>query len=183
MAGIVDLINAVLGAKAPQQNVTTSGDAPIKELGKAVNISKPEQVLSVFQKEFQDPALVSALMGNADVETGGSFDHAQKQYGGGPGRGLFQMEGSMLKAYNGYMKKYGVEDSVETQAKFVKSILTSGNEYDIGAGNRKKVQLAISTGDPNVITEAFTNYVERPGVPHMDRRIKATQNWYNKISK
>lgn len=54
MAGIVDLINAVLGAKAPQKNVTDSGVAPIQEMAKTVSAT-PEQ-----QAEIEELAKIIA---------------------------------------------------------------------------------------------------------------------------
>ena len=50
-------------------------------------------------------AATAGIMGNIAVETGGSFDFRQKQFGGGPGRGLFQFEGGHLKAYNEFLAR------------------------------------------------------------------------------
>ena len=54
------------------------------------------------------PEVTAALMGNIDVETGGSFDYLQQQDGGGPGQGLFQLEGSKKESYNNYLNDNGL---------------------------------------------------------------------------
>jgi hypothetical protein len=151
---------------------------------KKVNIERnPDLVLNTLNKKFKSPALVSALMGNIEHETGGSFDYAQKQYGGGPGRGLIQMEGGMLDAYGGYLNKTKSADSAESQSDFLYNIMNNDTYYDIGAGHRKKMQEAIASGDPIAITTEFVNRVERPGKPMIDRRIEATKKWFNKIGR
>ena len=40
------------------------------------------------------------ILANISVETDGTFDYGMEQYGGGPGRGMFQFEGSQLRDYN-----------------------------------------------------------------------------------
>ena len=63
----------------------------------------------------------------------------------------------------------------------MKSVLLGGELYDIGAGNRKKLQEAFKTNDPKVITEAFSDYFEKPGVPHKEKRTKSASKWYEQL--
>ena len=54
------------------------------------------EIIYILKKEGFSPKESAAILGNIDVETDGSFDYLQKQYEGGPGRGLFQFEGLKL---------------------------------------------------------------------------------------
>ena len=146
-------------------------------------INKESEVTDLLKKHFPDDSAVAGILGNMEVETGGSFDYEQKQVGGS-GQGLIQMDGGMKDAYfNTYLKNNNKEDSAESQVLFIKDILNSGENYDIGAGHRKKLKEAFESKDPQRISDEFTNRVERPGVPHLERRKKATEKFYNKFKK
>ena len=78
-----------------------------------------ENVKSILQSTFDSPAITSGILGNIDVETGGTYDFTQKQKTSkkdifGPGRGLFQMEGGMLKAYDAILAKTNFPDSAKS---------------------------------------------------------------------
>jgi hypothetical protein len=121
-------------------------------------------------------------MGNIDVETGGSFDAIQKQRGGGAGEGLFQFTFEpMKKAYRAYLKKNELQDSPYAQIDFVQSAINGKNDYDMGWRNRQEIQEAFKTNNPEVIAGAFSDKFEKPGKPHNDRRMKSTNNWFNKL--
>ena len=45
----------------------------------------------LLEKGFSEEA-AAGIMGNIDIETGGSYDYQQKQKGGGKGYGLFQFD-------------------------------------------------------------------------------------------
>jgi hypothetical protein len=118
-------------------------------------------------------------MANIDVETGGSFDPRQKQYSGGPGRGLFQMESGQgkLDEYQTWLKKTGRQDSDASQIQFFRdTIYDPSGVRDIvgvdvaGFGNAEKLREVFETDDPAKIAEAVSNLWEKPGVPHMERR-------------
>lgn len=138
---------------------------------------KAQGVFDLLKETFGSREVAAGILGNIDVETGGSFDYGQKQYKGGPGRGLLQMEGQMLRAYNNYLGKNMMDDSAESQIKFLKSALDSDSDYDIGAGHRRKLQEAFKSGDIDRISEEFSNRFLRPGKPHLERRKKAAQYW------
>lgn len=171
---LMDLVSLI----SPQDVIQKQ--SAMDDMAKMANKSGRDYVVFAVKNRFDNPALQAAILASIDHETGGSFDPYQKQYGGGPGRGLIQMEGMMLKGYQNYLKKIGVADSVDAQLDFLKNILESGNNYDIGAGHRQQMQKAIATGNPEIILQEFTNRVERPGKPMMDKRYKALKNWVGK---
>jgi hypothetical protein len=118
------------------------------------------------------PETVAGIMGSIAVETGNSFRYDQKQKGGGPGRGLFQMEGKMLEAYREYLKNTDSVNSLNSQIDFVSSALLDNSIYDIGAGHRKKLKEAFESGNVEKITTEFSKRFLRPGKPHLKRRLK-----------
>ena len=117
----------------------------------------------------------AAMMGNIDVETGGSFDYTTKQRGGN-GYGLFQFD-FMKQYYNKWRDEQKLQDSAETQIKFVKATLTDRKDI-VGAGNVKKINDALNGNDLDNATTVFCNLWEKPGVPHLDRRIAAAKKYY-----
>jgi len=133
-------------------------------------------VIQILSEKYS-PAVVAAIIGNIDVETGGSFDPGQKQYNNGKGRGIFQMESGMLEAYNKYIQDRKISNTAQAQINFMSNILSSGSIYDIGAGNRKKVKEAFDSGDVDRITKEFSNRVLRPGTPHLDRRLNSARSY------
>ena len=116
---------------------------------------------------------IPALMGNISVETGGTFDPFQQQEGG-DGHGLFQFSGNHLKAYKKWLRAIGFPDSGYNQALFVNSnVYAKDTPYDLGWKARGLLQDAFS-GDLSTQdkTRIFSDVYEKPGVPHMDRRIE-----------
>ena len=133
-----------------------------------------------------DDAAIAGIMGNIEVETGGSFNPQQKQYSGGPGRGLFQMESGAgkLDEYQTWLKKTGRTDSDASQIQFFRdTIYDPSGVKDIvgvdvaGFGNAEKLRDVFETDDPAKIAEAVSNLWEKPGVPHMERRKEAAAKY------
>ena len=143
--------------------------------------SNKQIVFKLLMNKFNDPAVVAGIMGNIGHETGGSFDYLQQQFGGGPGRGLIQMEGKMLDAYNKFLSINKLTDSGEAQIDFIKNIIDSDDNYDIGAGHRKKLVKIFKSGDPALIAEEFSTRVERPGKPQLEKRKKLALEYFGKI--
>jgi len=141
------------------------------------------QLLS--ESGFNDAA-IAGIMGNIEVETGGSFDPQQKQYSGGPGRGLFQMESGegKLDEYQTWLKKTGRTDNDASQIQFFRdTIYDPSGVKDIvgvdvvGFGNAEKLRDMFETDDPAKIAEAVSNLWEKPGVPHTERRKEAAAKY------
>jgi hypothetical protein len=137
--------------------------------------SKTEFVRNILSSRYS-PQVVAGIMGNIDVETGGSFDPMQKQTKG-PGRGLFQMEKKMLRAYNKYIEDNDLKNTAQSQLDFMSEILSNSNVYDIGAGHRKAMKKAFESGDVDMITGEFSKRVLRPGKPHLDRRLESARRF------
>ena len=137
--------------------------------------SKIDFVKNILSNRYS-PQAVAAIMGNIDVETGGSFDPTQKQQKG-PGRGLFQMEGKMLRAYNKHIADNNLKNTAQSQLDFMSEILSNSGVYDIGAGHRKALKKAFESGDVDKITSEFSKRVLRPGKPHLDRRLESSRRF------
>lgn len=182
--GIIDLLSSK--AASEERNLLgVSSEDQAKSLmimAQSAIQSTPDYVVHSVRNTFNNPKLAAAVLGNIEHETGGSFDYKKKQYGGGPGRGLFQMEYKpMISAYNNFLKDHNIDDSADGQIKFINDILSSDKYYDIGAGNRKKMIEVINNGDVKKITEEFSRRVLRPGKPQEEKRIKAADKWYKNI--
>lgn len=138
--------------------------------------ARTEFVQNLLSSRYS-PQVVAGIMGNIDVETGGTFDPTQKQGSGGVGRGLFQMGGKMLRAYNKYLTDNGLKNTAKSQIDFMSEILSSPDIYDIGDGHRKAIKKAFKSGDVDTITKEFSERVLRPGIPHLDRRLESARRF------
>lgn len=168
LAGLVSVI---------EQNKANNPQSVMADMANSsVGVGR-DYVYSAVRNRFKNPALQSAILASIEHETGGSFNPFQKQYGGGKGRGLIQMEGQMLDGYKKYLNTTKMPDGVDSQLDYLNNIMSNNKYYDIGSGHRQRLQEAINTNDPNVILKEFTNRVERPGKPLMDRRIEALNRW------
>lgn len=127
-----------------------------------------------------NPLIASALLGHMDVETGGTYDYKQKQKGG-EGYGLLQFSGKMKEAYFDYLKKNKTEDSAVNQVDFIGDVLGGDEHYDIGAGNRQKIQEAFKEGNLENITAVLQDRFIKAGKPHMQRRFSSANTWLNKL--
>ena len=131
------------------------------------------------------PEVAAAIMGNIDVESG--FDPNKKQILNdgtiGRGRGLFQMEigGPMFTAYQQYIKNNNMPNTGGSQINFVMQALKDDSVYDIGSGNRKKLQAAFKTGNVDLIKREFSKRFLRPGKPHLNRRLKSSRKFSQQI--
>lgn len=140
------------------------------------------EIIALLKKRGYSDAAVAGILGNIDVETGGTYDFTQAQVGGGPGRGLFQMGDGMLTAYQEYLKKNKLTDGVAPQINFMDSALTNDNDYEVGGGHLKHIANAFASGSPEQATAQFSDRFLRPqeGKEHMDRRLKSANAWWNK---
>jgi len=140
---------------------------------------------------------IAAIMGNIAVETGNTFDHTQKQKGGGGGYGLFQFTGRHKDDYFDWIKGNKIPDTHFSQAKFVHDNIYATGEYghDLGWRARGVLQesldepvptpMALSQGAQDRVevskkTRTFANVYEKAGKPHMNRRLKAAHDWNKK---
>jgi len=149
-------------------------------------VADSNRIRQLLSESGFDDAAIAGIMGNIEVETGGSFNPQQKQYSGGPGRGLFQMESGAgkLDEYQTWLKKTGRQDSDASQIQFFRdTIYDPSGVRDIvgvdvaGFGNAEKLRDVFETDDPAKIAEAVSNLWERPSVPHMERRKEAAAKY------
>lgn len=126
------------------------------------------------------PEAAAGILGNMYVETGPKqrYQYEAKQVGG-PGRGLFQMEGNMLKSYNGWLKSEKRTDSPYAQIDFMKETIYGSKQGIIGQGNAQKIRESFDSGNATVAATAFANLWERPNVnrnPKYNERTTAAEN-------
>jgi hypothetical protein len=134
----------------------------------------------LLEKGFSKEA-AAGIMGNIDVETGGSYNYQQKQKGGGKGYGLFQFD-FMNKYYQDYLKQNELEDSANTQIDYMYDTIY-GNEAMFSTKDKKALREALESGNVQQTTKGFQDIFENPGVPHEERRMKSAEDIYNKYNK
>ena len=186
MAGLLDYMQRPIGmpenmSSDPADQAVMSIPQPQRKPGGLLGVDAPQPTSKIdFVKNIlsnrYSPQVAAAIMGNIDVETGGSFDPMQKQQKG-PGRGLFQMEGKMLRAYNKHIADNSLKNTAQSQLDFMSEILSNSGVYDIGAGHRKALKKAFESGDVDKITSEFSKRVLRPGKPHLDRRLESSRRF------
>ena len=87
------------------------------------------EIIKHLKDKGYSNAAISGILGNIDVETGGTFNHEEKQdklkFGDelGDGYGLFQFSGSMKKNYNKWIKDNKIKDSIESQIDFMDEVV------------------------------------------------------------
>tara|TARA_R100001463_G_scaffold51477_1_gene102157 strand:+ start:960 stop:5027 length:4068 start_codon:yes stop_codon:yes gene_type:complete len=127
---------------------------------------------------------IAGVLGNIDVETGGTFDYLQKQIGG-PGRGLFQLDpsGPLPKLYEEFKLEKNLKDSPIAQLDFFHETIFGDKKYRevIGYGNARKLKKIMTEGTPAEISVEIMKRWERPSKPHTQRRIESTNNIFKLI--
>ena len=118
---------------------------------------------SLLRAGFEEDE-IPALLGNIDVETGGTFDFTQVEdtTRKNKGYGLFQFTGGHLSSYLDYLKDTNQKDSADAQANFVyANIYSNDPPHVIGAGNQKKIQKAFDDGSSADKSDVFGRWYER----------------------
>ena len=165
--------------------VTNNRIAPTSYREAAIGVvanKTPDSISSYLKSDKKlRPEAIAGILGNIDVETGGTFDAAQKQ-SGGPGYGLFQLEGSKQKSYNKFIANKGMEDSPQSQLEYMYETIYGSLKKEIGYGNAKKLRKIFATGTVEEITTAFEQIWERPGKPHSSRRLKSAKEHYKNLT-
>ena len=157
MAGIDALMNLVQAVKSA---VGAGTDSPQQEI---IDLLK--------DKGYSDKA-IAGILGNIELETGGTFDYQQKEKGEGEGYGLFQFDpGGMLPYYNKYLEESGMSDSVVAQIDFMDKVakgdITYYNEKDdkdvpiLGYGNVNKLQESFEKDNVGEIAKDFNTIFEK----------------------
>ena len=146
-------------------------------------MSNALHIAGLLSKHFPESA-ISAILGNIDVETGGTFDHTTEQRGG-KGYGLFQFD-DQQGAYWDWLESTTLRDSPESQIQFVADAIYN-DEYDaegmftgpldIGGKSRKAIRKAFDEGSAAEIAEVFSKEYERPSKPNMKRRVESAEDF------
>ena len=138
-----------------------------------------EQVYNILSADERlNKNAVAAIMGNIDVETDGSFDFMQQQYNGGPGYGLFQLEGIQRKEYDKFLNENKLDDSANSQINYVMENVFGNKQNIVGQGNAKKIREAFD-GDVDTATEIFMTKFENPkdqSSKQINKRIKKAKS-------
>ena len=123
----------------------------------------------------------AAKLGNIGVETGYTYDYQQKQKNG-KGYGLYQLD-FQRPYYDKYLKNNKLEDSASSQVMFTHEVL-KGNDKVMGMNtkDRKALQEAFKSKDVSFITQMFSEKYEKPGVPHLEKRIEEANRLYELIN-
>jgi hypothetical protein len=118
--------------------------------------------------------LISAMLGNIDVETGGTFDFKQEQKGGN-GYGLFQFD-FHKPFYKKFLKENQLEDSVDSQVRYTYENIYGNQQNVLGEGNAEDLRDSFaSKTNPIELSDDIMNIFLKPGKPHADRRRESTR--------
>lgn len=129
---------------------------------------------------------VLGLLGNIAVETMGSFDPDQKQLGGGPGRGLIQMEVGTTR-YKDFLSKVKNPNNLNEQFDYILDTMFDQSTPNLlnvwgGYGRQdkwvKNPNLPVSTS-----TKLLSDLYFRPGKPNIEERQKAANYIGEKLNR
>jgi len=155
MVGIDALMNLV---QAVKEAVGAGTDSPQQEI---IDLLK--------DKGYSDKA-IAGILGNIELETGGTFDYQQKEKGKGEGYGLFQFDpGGMLPYYNKYLEESGMSDSAVAQIDFMDKVAKGEITYFdgerdapiLGGGNVNKLQESFNKDNVAEIAKDFNKIFEK----------------------
>jgi len=149
-----------------------TGDPSANATKEQTMVANKTLTQTLLKEKGYTSTAIAGIMANIDVETGGTFNFQEKQRGG-KGYGVFQFD-FLNPYYQKYLEKSEKKDSLESQIDFMHETVY-GNEQDIiGRDNAKKLREGLENAKtPEEAAEIFMNIFEKPGVPHLDRRIEA----------
>ena len=122
----------------------------------------------------------AGILGNMGVETGYTYDYTQKQKNGN-GYGLMQFD-FQKPFYDTYLKKNNLKDSAANQINFThEAIHWNDDVMGMNSDDRRALQKSLKSNDVNNATVTFSEKYEKPGVPHLEDRIKTANEIYSII--
>jgi len=165
-----------------------------------------QRVINHLKKRGLSNAAIAGIVGNIDVETGGSFDFQQRQTKSGKAHdpnfikggayGLFQFDDPGKSAghetwYKQYLEKTNKTDSAESQLDYVLDMVNAGeNTQDpfynfstnIGASNAGTIKGYFKLSeDPKQVSDSITDRFLNPGVKHSDKRRTSAQATFDEL--
>ncbi|EOH96724.1 hypothetical protein UAW_01889 [Enterococcus haemoperoxidus ATCC BAA-382] len=168
----------------------SSGSTPAPEITSEEE-RRAWSIAQLLNKSGYNMISIAGLLGNIDVETGGSMNPDTDQSHGGPAYGLVQWDGSAyplvgsptasgreyvqrLLAHAGINGNY---TSVEVQTRLIDWCMFNGQW--IGVVEPKSVEAFKNATDVEQATLAFLKNFERAGTEHFQRRVDAAQRWHH----
>ena len=124
----------------PESKPSVDEIASMKEAGRQEFRDNRQRVINHLKKRGLSNAAIAGIVGNIDVETGGSFDYQQRQTRSGDprspniveggGYGLFQFDDPGRRAghetwYKQYLEQTNKEDSTESQLDYFLDMVIS----------------------------------------------------------
>jgi len=135
------------------------------------------QIINQLDEAGLSVPAIKAIVGNIDIETGGTFSHTQKQEGGN-GYGLFQFD-FQKPFYDKYLESQKLEDSISSQVSYFLNEINTGGT--IGPGNAKSIMDVFNDPKttPKEATIVLVDKFFKPGKPHLERRIASAMQGYD----
>ena len=135
------------------------------------------QIINQLDEAGLSVPAIKAIVGNIDIETGGTFSHTQKQEGGN-GYGLFQFD-FQKPFYDKYLESQNLEDSISSQVSYFLNEINTGGT--IGPGNAKSIMDVFNDPKttPKEATIVLVDKFFKPGKPHLERRIASAMQGYD----
>jgi len=152
--------------------------------------SSKQQIIDHLKDKGYSKEAIAGIVGNIDVETGGSFDYKQKELNakGKPKKdgaeGLFQFD-FMKPHYETWRKNNKKKDSIESQIDFMDEVV-KGKVDMLGTQERAilgEFLFKPGHGRAEDIAGVFTSVFEKPekGKEHFDRRKASAIDIYKTL--
>ena len=132
-----------------------------------------KSVIALLQDKGYSKEAIAGIVGNIAVETGGTYDYTQKQYGG-EGYGLFQFD-FMKKHYYKWLADKNKTDSASSQIDFFHDTIFGRSQHVIGWANARKMRSVLKQKDAIAISTGLSTLWFRPSKPHLKRRHQETR--------
>ena len=152
--------------------------------------SSKQQIIDYLKDKGYSKEATAGIVGNIDVETGGTFDYKQKQLDDkgntikDGGEGLFQFD-FMKPHYKTWRKSNKKKDSIESQIDFMDEVVKG--KVDMLGGTERAIlnEFLFKPGHGRAedIAGVFTSVFEKPkkGEEHFDRRKASAIDIYNSL--
>jgi len=197
MASILTATDAerIRNMSLPESKPSAEEIEAMKEAGRQEYRDNKARVIEHLKSRGLSNAAIAGIIGNIDVETGGSFDFMQRQTKSGDprspdiveggGYGLFQFDDPGRRAghetwYKQYLEQTDKEDSAESQLDYFLDMVMSGSDTqspfrkyaeNLGPVHASTLKAYLETStSPTDIADAITDRFEFPGKSHSDRR-------------
>tara|TARA_R100001463_G_scaffold10945_6_gene31294 strand:- start:3317 stop:7066 length:3750 start_codon:yes stop_codon:yes gene_type:complete len=124
----------------------------------------------------------AAILGNIHVETGGTFDHQQRQNNGN-GYGLYQFDFQKkfyMENSDSYLKANKFEDTPFNQTMFMHESINqlAPGKHTVNKDMIGQLQRDLQGDDVSTAAVSFSKNYLQPGKPHIERRIDASKTIY-----